>query len=130
MYERKSRPRMRAAFFIVLCYERGPEGKVKQILTNGLTRAPDAIGRLLMRDTSVFDWIKTDPRRKAIREDRRYVVGRTERFLRRYLSVDGRRKQRFYVAVEGATAACRPVIDPLAEDAQIARATANAAGRS
>jgi hypothetical protein len=72
---------MRAAFFIVLCYERGPEGKVKQILTNGLTRAPDVIGRLLMRDTSVFDWIKTDPRRKAIREDRRYVVGRTERFL-------------------------------------------------
>jgi hypothetical protein len=75
----------------------------------------------------VFDWIKTDPRRKAIREDRRYVFGRTQRFLRSYLSADGLRKQRFYEAVEGASAACRPVIDPLAENAQIARNTAETA---
>ncbi|MBP1294215.1 hypothetical protein [Bradyrhizobium elkanii] len=47
--------------------------------------------------------------------------------MRSYLSADGPRKHRFYEAVEGASAACRPVIDPLAEDAQIARATANAA---
>jgi len=75
----------------------------------------------------VFDWIKTDPRRKAIREDRQYVVGRTQRFLQSYLSADGPRKHRFYEAVEGASAACHPVFDPLAEDAQIARATAEAA---
>ncbi|MFL5240346.1 MAG: hypothetical protein ACJ8EL_22675 [Rhizomicrobium sp.] len=75
----------------------------------------------------MFDWIKTDPQRKAIREDRRYVVGRTQRFLRSYLSADGPRKQRFYEAVEGASAACRPVIDPLADDSQSARDTAEVA---
>lgn len=75
----------------------------------------------------MFDWIRTDPRRKAIREDRRYVVGRTQRFLRSYLLADEPRKHRFYEAVEGASAACRPVIDPLADDAQIARDTAEAA---
>jgi hypothetical protein len=75
----------------------------------------------------VFDWIKTDPRRKAIREDRRYVVGRTRRFLRSYLSADGPHKQRFYEAVEGASAACRPVIDPFADDSRSARETAEVA---
>ena len=75
----------------------------------------------------MFDWIKSDPRRTAIREDRRHVVGRTHRFLRSYLSADGARKQRFYEAVEGASAACHPVIDPVADDAQIARDTAEAA---
>ncbi|MGY3233231.1 hypothetical protein ACVMAJ_000121 [Bradyrhizobium sp. USDA 4448] len=82
---------------------------------------------LFERETNVFNWIKADPRRKAVREDRQYVVGRTQRFLRSYLSSDGSGKQRFYEAVAGASAACRPVIDPLAEDAQMARATAEAA---
>lgn len=75
----------------------------------------------------MFDWIKADPRRTAIREDRRYAVERTKRFLRNYLSADESRKQRFYEAVEGASAACRPLTDPLAEDAEIARATAKVA---
>jgi hypothetical protein len=75
----------------------------------------------------VFDWIKTDARRKAIREDRQYIVGRTQRFLRSYLSADGPRKHRFYEAVEGASAASRPTTDSLAEDREIAKATAEAA---
>ncbi|MHC2673724.1 hypothetical protein ACVI1J_005887 [Bradyrhizobium diazoefficiens] len=79
------------------------------------------------RDPSVFGWIKTDPRRKTIQEDRQYVVGRTQRFLRSYLSADEARKRRFYEAIKGASAGCRPVIEPLSEDAQIARATAEAA---
>jgi hypothetical protein len=75
----------------------------------------------------VFDWIKTGPRRKALRDDRRYLVYRTKRFLRNYLSADESHKQRSYEAVEGASAACRPTKDHFAEDAEVAAATAKVA---
>ena len=75
----------------------------------------------------MFGWLRTDPRRKIIREDRRYVVGRAERFLQSYLLSEATDKPRFYEALEGASVACRPVVDLFAEDAQIARATAQTA---
>lgn len=75
----------------------------------------------------MFDWIQTDPRRKIIREDRKYVVGRARRFLQSYLLSEAAGKPRFYEALEGASVACRSAIDLFAEDAQLAGATAQTA---
>ncbi|MDI3567531.1 hypothetical protein [Bradyrhizobium sp. Arg816] len=76
----------------------------------------------------MFDWIKVDPRRKKIRRDRRYIEARARRFLRNYLAADETGKDRFYEAVEGASAACHPgIADSNAADATIAETTAEAA---
>lgn len=75
----------------------------------------------------MFRWMQIDPRRKIIQEDRRYVVRRAQRFLRSYLASDSAGKLRVYEAIGGASAACRPFTNPVAEDAQIAGATAQTA---
>lgn len=76
----------------------------------------------------MFGWLKADGPRKKIRQDRTYLQARARRFLKAYLAADEVRKQRFYEAVEGASAACHPgIADPTAEDVQIADATAEAA---
>lgn len=76
----------------------------------------------------MFEFLKAGGRRKKIRQDRVYLEARARRFLKAYLAADSVRRQRFYEAVEGASAACHPgPTDSMAEDAQIAEATAAAA---
>ncbi|MGY3147369.1 hypothetical protein ACVWYQ_004368 [Bradyrhizobium sp. USDA 3397] len=76
----------------------------------------------------MFGFLKASRQRKKIRQDRICLEARARRFLKAYLAADSVRKQRFYEAVEGASAACHPgIADSTAEDAQIAESTAAAA---
>src|SRR3954471_21485895 len=56
----------------------------------------------------MFSWFATDRRPKAIRQDRKYIVGRARRFLLSYLASDDTKKQQYYQLVAGAAAACQP----------------------
>jgi hypothetical protein len=87
----------------------------------------------------VSAWLKSEERerRKKVRLDRAYLETKTKRFLRAYLAADEKDKPQFYRAVESASQQCwstdiRPAAADLeefqiAEDAQIAEATSNAA---
>ena len=76
----------------------------------------------------MFTWFGLDNRRRKIREDRKYLEARAQRFLKSYLEAEGATKHRYYEAVEGASAGCQPgTSDPTLDDAHIAEATAEAA---
>jgi hypothetical protein len=73
---------------------------------------------------------KTDKRRKAIREDRKYIVTRARRFLTSYLASDDLQKQQYYELVAGAADACRPrVSDPHLENTELSKLIAETALR-
>src|SRR5262245_23974464 len=75
-------------------------------------------------------WFKSDGRRKSIREDRKYVVGRARRFLLNYLTSDDATKKRYYELVAGAAAACQPqAADPKLQNTEFSRAVAGTALR-
>jgi hypothetical protein len=79
-------------------------------------------------DNAVFEWLKPNKQRAAIREDRRHLEARARRFLKGYLSADAPRKQRYYEVIAGAVAACEPgVSDPDLNDAQRTELIANTA---
>jgi hypothetical protein len=76
----------------------------------------------------VFRWSRSNKNRKKIREDRRYLKERARRLLQDYLVADEKKKQKYYEAIAGAAAACRPnVLNPSMEDPQLARSSAEAA---
>jgi hypothetical protein len=56
----------------------------------------------------MLNWLKPDGRRKSIRNDRKYIVGRARRLLLGYLGSDDLQKRRYYELVAGAAAACQP----------------------
>jgi hypothetical protein len=51
---------------------------------------------------------KSDGRRKATREDRKFILRPARRFLTTYLASHGSKKQQFYEVIAGAAAACQP----------------------
>jgi hypothetical protein len=76
---------------------------------------------------TVFSWFRSN-KQQEIREDRRYLEQRTRRLLQNYLSADAPGKQQYYEVIAGASAACQTgVNDPNLENAQLARAAAEAA---
>src|SRR5215475_9904235 len=78
----------------------------------------------------MLSWFKSDRRRKAIREDRKYIVGRARRFLLSYLTSDDPQKQRYYELVAGAAAACQPqVADPKLQNTELSKIVAETALR-
>ena len=73
---------------------------------------------------------RLDGRRKAIREDRKYIVARARRFLTSYLASDDLQKQQYYGLVAGAADACRPrVSDPHLENTELSKLIAETALR-
>jgi hypothetical protein len=73
-------------------------------------------------------WFRSDKRRKAIREDRKYIVGRARRFLLSYLTSDDPQKQRYYELVAGAAAACQPqAADPKLQNTELSKIVAETA---
>lgn len=58
----------------------------------------------------MFSWFRSDRRRKAIQEDRKYIVARARRFLLSYLASDDLQKQEYRELVAGAAAACQPTL--------------------
>src|SRR5262245_31219165 len=78
----------------------------------------------------MLPWFKSDGRRKAIREDRKYIVGRARRFLMTYLASDEHRKQQYYELVAGAADACQPhVPTPHLENTELSKIIAETALR-
>jgi len=78
----------------------------------------------------MFSWFATDGRRKAIREDRKYIVARARRFLLTYLAADDTQKHQYYQLVAGAAAACQPSgSDPNVENTESSKIIAEAALR-
>src|SRR3954447_2123040 len=78
----------------------------------------------------MFSWFATDGRRKAIREDRKYIVARARRFLLSYLAADDTQKQQYYQLVAGAAAACQPSgSDPNLENTETSKVIAQTAFR-
>jgi hypothetical protein len=78
----------------------------------------------------MVSWFKSDRRRKAIREDRKYVVGRARRFLLSYLTSDDPQKRRYYELVAGAAAACQPqAADPKLQNTELSKIVAETALR-
>jgi hypothetical protein len=55
----------------------------------------------------MLSFFKSAGRRKAIREDRKFILGRARRFLTSYLASDDSQKQQYYEVVAGAAAACQ-----------------------
>jgi hypothetical protein len=75
-------------------------------------------------------WFRSDKRQKAIREDRKYNLGRARRFLLSYLASDDLQKQQYYELVAGAAAACQPgVCDPHIENTERSKTVAENALR-
>ena len=78
----------------------------------------------------MVSWFKSDRRRKAIREDRKYIVGRARRFLLSYLTSDDPQKQRYYELVAGVAAACQPQApDPKLQNTELSKIVAETALR-
>src|SRR4051794_23116429 len=76
----------------------------------------------------MFSWFKPNKQRAMIREDRKHLEARARRLLKGYLSADAPRKQRYYEAIAGASAACQPgVSDPTLENAKVAQLAAEVA---
>src|SRR4029453_8394258 len=66
--------------------------------------------------------LRLDGRRKAIREDRKFIVARARRFLTSYLASDDLQKQQYYGLVAGAADACRPRIsDPHLKNTELSK---------
>jgi hypothetical protein len=78
----------------------------------------------------MLSWFRSDGRRKAIREDRKYIVTRARRFLTSYLASDNLQKQQYYELIAGAADACRPrVSDPHLENTELSKIIAETALR-
>ena len=78
----------------------------------------------------MLSWFIPDERRKALREDRKYLVGRARRFLLSYLASDNHQKQRYLELISGADAACQPeTSDPKLQNTQVSQVVANTAFR-
>jgi hypothetical protein len=78
----------------------------------------------------MVSWFKFVRRRKTIREDRKYIVGRARRFLLGYLTSDDPQKQRYYELVAGAAAACQPqAADPNLQNTEFSKIVAETALR-
>jgi hypothetical protein len=81
----------------------------------------------------MFGWFKSESRerRKKVRLDRKYLQGRTRRFLKSYLEADEIRKPHFYRAVEDLSKKCHPAELGLAHsdvvDSRIAKTTSQIA---
>jgi hypothetical protein len=81
----------------------------------------------------MFGWFKSErrERRKKVRQDRKRLEARAQRFLKSYLEADEVRKPEFYRAVEDISNKCRPpdldFSQPDLNDGQIAEATSKAA---
>jgi hypothetical protein len=77
----------------------------------------------------MFSWFAPGPR-KAVRQDRKYIVGRARRFLLSYLAADDAQKQQYYELVAGAAAACQPAVsDPNLENTESSKIIAETALR-
>ena len=77
-----------------------------------------------------MSWFRTDWRRKAIREDRKYVVARARRLLLSYLASDDQEKHQYLELVAGAAAACQPsVSDSNLENTELSKSIAETALR-
>ena len=73
-------------------------------------------------------WFRTGSRQKAIREDRKYIVGRARRFLLSYLTSDDLQKQQYHELVAGAAAACQPqAADPNLQNTELSKIVAETA---
>jgi hypothetical protein len=78
----------------------------------------------------MLSWFRTDRRRKAVREDRKYIVTKARRFLLSYLSADDPQKQQYLELVAGAAAACQPpTSDPDLENTELSKVIAETALR-
>jgi hypothetical protein len=78
----------------------------------------------------MVSWFRSDGRRKAVREDRKYIVARARRFLLSYLASDELQKQRYLELVAGAAAACQPpTSDPDLENTELSQSIAETALR-
>src|SRR6202008_3600106 len=78
----------------------------------------------------MLSWFRSDRRRKAVREDRKYIVPRARRFLLSYLSSDDLQKQQYLELVAGAAAACQPpTSDPDLENTELSKVIAETALR-
>jgi len=81
----------------------------------------------------VFGRFKFEERnqRRKVGLDRKHLESRARRFLQNYLAANESRKPQFYRAIEHASKECQPAELALQssdlEDAQIAKATSNAA---
>ena len=76
----------------------------------------------------MFSWFASDGRRRSIREDRKYIVGRARRFLLSYLTSDDPHKQQYYHVVAGAAAACQPqTADPRLPNTELSKIIAETA---
>lgn len=81
---------------------------------------------------AMFGWFDRGKRERhrQIRLDRKLLATRSRRFLRNYLNADDRQKPGYYRVMEMASKECRPasiLSSPEISDAEIGRATANAA---
>jgi hypothetical protein len=78
----------------------------------------------------MISWFRSDWRRRAIREDRKYIVARARRFLLSYLASDELQKQQYLELVAGAAAACQPpTSDPDLENTELSKVIAETALR-
>jgi hypothetical protein len=88
--------------------EQNHSGKVgnrkKTLREHCVKRLPHHDGRL----GAMLHWFKSDWRRTAIRQDRKFVLVRARRFLISYLASDDLQKQKCYELVAGAAAGCQP----------------------
>ena len=75
----------------------------------------------------MLSWFGLDRRRRAIREDRKYIVAKARRFLMSYLASDDLQKQQYYGLVAGA---CQPRIpDPHLKNTELSKLIAETALR-
>lgn len=78
----------------------------------------------------MVSWFRSDGRRRAIREDRKYIAARARRLLLRYLASDDLKKQQYLELVAGAAAACQPpTSDPDLENTELSKVIAETALR-
>jgi hypothetical protein len=78
----------------------------------------------------MLSWLATNGQRKAIRQDRKYIVGRARRFLLSYLAAGEAQKQQYYELVAGAAAACQPAVsDPNVKNTETCQTIAETARR-
>jgi hypothetical protein len=78
----------------------------------------------------MLGWFRSDGRRTAVRQDRKYIVARARRFLLSYLASDETHKHRYLELVAGAAAACQPqTFDPDLENTELSKVVAEAALR-
>jgi len=90
-------------------------------------RRTKAVKAFVPLGRAMLSWFKSDKRRKSIREDRKYILGRARRFLTSYLASDDLQKQQYYGLVAGA---CQPRIpDPHLKNTELSKLIAETALR-